>query len=426
VTTAVARKSEQLRGESARLLQEARDIKDRADNEGRSLTGEERQTIDRKLDASREKLDEAKLEERMAGIGADVAPEERGSRLPEVIHEDEEATPEEREAVTRAGTQEYRDAFLRYCRGGDEGITMEDRRQLSEVRALTEGVDADGGYLAPPQLLAGVQRELEDIEQIAPRANTLNTNARAIQIVKGVDGITFQWVAELQQKPEDQPSLGRDQIVAHTAAVIIRVSDELLEDTSFGLEAYLSREAAAAKAEGEEIAFAAGTGAGQPFGILTRLNGEAGTPNRYTTADIGALGGDDFVRALYALKVRYRRRASWLLGTQAILAARLLKDGNNNYIWAPGLQVGQPDAILGKPVIESEADPLDNAVAAGNDVGVVGDLRRYTILRRLNLQVKRLEELYAETDEVGFRFRFRTGGDVQNTAAFRSIRVRAT
>jgi HK97 family phage major capsid protein len=93
------------------------------------------------------------------------------------------------------------------------------------------------------------------------------------------------------------------------------------------------------------------------------------------------------------------------------------------------LQESQPDTILGKPVVEAydgenTSNPLDNPVVAGNDVGIVGDLRRYTVLRRLQMQVKRLEELYAETDEIGFRFRFRTGGDVQNTRAFRSIRIK--
>ncbi len=419
MTTAAVSKSEELRARAARLLADARKVQDEA---GGQPNGEQREKIQRMLGEMDELLDQAKTEERLTGIEQQIAPEERGVRLPEIA-EDEDATPEEREAFDQSASPEYRAAFMRYARAGDDGITLEDRRLLSEVRALTEGVDAEGGYLAPAQLLAGIEREALDLEQIAPRANTINASVRAIQMIKGVDGITFQWVAERQQKPEDQPGFARAQIVAHTAAVIVRVSDELLEDTTFNLEAYLRVLAAEAKVEGEEIAFVAGSGNLQPFGVLTRINGETGTPNRYTTGAAGTLAGDDFVRALYALRPRYRRRAVWVLGTQAILAARLLKDTTNNYLWQPGLQAGEPDSILGKPLIESEADPVDNPIATGNDIGFVGDLRRYTILRRLQMQVKRLEELYAETDEVGFRFRFRTGGDVQNTAAFRSIRI---
>jgi HK97 family phage major capsid protein len=242
-----------------------------------------------------------------------------------------------------------------------------------------------------------------------------------------VDTIQFQWVAETQRKPEDQTNFARDELFAHTAAVIVRISDELLEDEQFNLEQYISALAAEAKIEGEEAAFVGGTGVNQPWGILTRLNGEAGTPNRFTTATAGTLTADDLIRAVYSLKARHRRRAVWVLGTQAVVAVRLMKAGDN-YIWQPGIQEGQPDRVLGYPVIEAydgehTQSPLDNPVAPGSDIGVVGDLRRYTVLRRLQMQVKRLEELYAETDELGLRFRFRTGGDVQNTEAFRSIRV---
>ena len=111
-----------------------------------------------------------------------------------------------------------------------------------------------------------------------------------------------------------------------------------------------------------------------------------------------------------------------LLGTQAILATRLLKAGDS-YLWRPGLQFGQPDNVLGPPVFEALHEDLNNPVAAGNDIGFVGDLRRYTVLRRLVLQLKRLEELYTETDEIGFRFKFRSVVDVQNIAAFRSLRI---
>jgi HK97 family phage major capsid protein len=419
-------KIEELRGEAKALLDQAREIQDAAKSENRSMTGEEvekQRRIMADFDAKRSEID---LEERAAGLDT---PEERvrgerGMRLPVEV-DDEEATPEEREAVNRSETPEYRQAFRHYLIGGDDGLSWEQRQMLTEVRAMTEGVDSDGGFLAPASLAASIQRDALDLEQLAPRMSTINASVRAIRQIKGVDTIQFQWVAERAQKPEDSPTFDRTEIVAHTAAVIVRISDELLEDSQFDIEGYLSPLAAEAKVEGEEAAFVAGSGNGQPWGILTRLNAETNTPNRYSTQGVGTLAADDLVRALYALRPRHRRTAAFVLGTQAMLAARLMKDTTNQYIWQPGLQAGQPDRILGKPAVEAVHDALDNPIAGGNDVGLVGDLRRYTVLRRLQLQVKRLEELYAETDEIGLRFRFRTGGDVQNNAAFRSIHVKA-
>lgn len=432
MATLAERKSEELRAEAAKALKDARKINDKAETEGRSLSGEERESIEKAFNDHDSYMSRAQLAEREEAEERrqNEPVEERARRLPEVV-EDDDVTPEEREAVGRAETSEYRDAFYRYAAGGEDGLTYDDRRVLQEVRALTEGVDSDGGYLAPPQLIAGVVRDASDIEQLAPRMNTINASVRSIRQIKGVDTVQFAWVAELALKPTDQPTFARDEIFAHTAAVVVRVSDELLEDTTFNLEAYLAGLAAEAKVEGEEAAFVGGAGSTQPWGILTRLNGETGTPNRYTTAAAGALAGDDFVNALYTLKARHRRQATWVLGTNAIVAARLLKETgtSNQYLWQPGLQAGQPASILGKPVVEAydgenTPSPLDNPVVTGNDVGFIGDLRKYTVLRRLQMQVKRLEELYAETDEIGFRFRFRSGGDVQNTNAFTSIRVR--
>lgn len=421
------KRSEELRAQAAQKLQEARRIKDEAEKNG-GMNGEKREQVERILADMDAILEDAKTEERMEAAASTVAPEERGRRLPEVVEEEEDEPEEEREARALSQTPEYREAFYRYVRGGEDHLTMEQRSMLYEARALVEGTDSAGGYLAPEQLVVAVEREAQDLEQLAPRMDVLNTNARLIKFNREEEAIQFGWVAELGTKPEDQPVLGRVQLEPHVGAGVVWVSDELLEDTQFALEPYLGVLAGEAKVELEETAFLSGTGGTQPFGILTRINGEAGTPQRYTTqapAAQGHLNGDDFVRALYDLPRRHRRNASWVLGSQAIVSVMLLKDNNGQYIWRPGLQEGQPASVLGKPVIESPELALDNPVTSGNDIGIVGDLRRYTVMRRLQMQVKRLEELRALTDEVGFRFRFRTGGDVRRLDAFRSIRVGA-
>lgn len=329
-----------------------------------------------------------------------------------------------RNALGLAQREDYGRAFYTYARRGLAGVNAEGMTHLAQARALVEGTDASGGFLAPTQLIAGVQREAQDLEQLRPRMLVARTQARGIRITREVDIVQMDWVAELAQKPEEQPSFGQTTILAHVGAVVVWVSDELLEDTSFGLEAYLAVLAAEAKVTLEEDAFIAGDGVNKPFGIMTRIN-EGAAPSRRETASAGTLSGDDLMRVAYSLPIKYRRRAAWVMGTQGILAARLLKDANEQYIFQQGLQAGQPDRLLGYPLIENESAALNNPVAAGNDIAIFGDLRRYLVLDRLALQVKRLEELRAMTDEVGLRFRFRTGGDLQNTAAMRSLRVAA-
>src|SRR5690606_40696425 len=59
----------------------------------------------------------------------------------------------------------------------------------------------------------------------------------------------------------------------------------------------------------------------------------------------------------HSLRRPYRARATWVLNDTTILAIRKLKDANDQYIWQPGLQAGQPDRLLGRPIAESRFMP---------------------------------------------------------------------
>ena len=83
----------------------------------------------------------------------------------------------------------------------------------------------------------------------------------------------------------------------------------------------------------------------------------------------------------------------------------LLKDGNSNYIWKPGLEVGKPDTILGRPIHTSSYMPAISGKAAqdkNKKILLFGDFNYYWIADRTSRTLKRLNELYAVTDQVGF------------------------
>jgi HK97 family phage major capsid protein len=455
---------QELRRERAEAVQAARGIQRRADGEERRPTASELQQINGFLDEAQTLDDQISTQERMEGLSA-------GSRIADQVEtvdegqvetveehvrsaaEDEEeihqrddgqdpyqvrwggrgaeqfrdmSITEPREFIRRAATTEYNVAFYTYLR--QRGFRTPHVDALDNVRTMVEGIDADGGFLAPTQLVGGILREAQVLEELKPRMDVIRSNARSLTYTKGTDAIVMGWVAELGTKPEDQSAFARMTLVPHVGAVVIWVSDELIEDETFGLQGYLQERVAEAKVLLEEEAFVSGSGSGRPWGILTRLNSEGSTPNRYTTQVANTFTADDVIRLPYTMKVQYRRRGVYILGTNAIRAVRLQREntggaGTGGYIWQPSLQAGEPDTLNGYPVIETTSVALNSAIATGNDVGIFGDLRRYRVFERLGLQVKRLEELRALTDEVGFRFRFRTGGDVMLNEAFRTIRV---
>ena len=97
---------------------------------------------------------------------------------------------------------------------------------------------------------------------------------------------------------------------------------------------------------------------------------------------------------------------------------RKLKDGDSQYLWQPGLQAGQPDVLLGRPVVVSSAMP---AATTGLKSVVFGDLSYYTIADRANTAVQRLNELYAANGQIGFRAFKRTEGKVTLSSAIKHL-----
>ena len=135
---------------------------------------------------------------------------------------------------------------------------------------------------------------------------------------------------------------------------MIKVSEELLNDSVFDLESYISREFARRIGAKEEEAFFTGDGSGKPLGILAA---SGGAETGITAASATAITADELIDLFYSLKSPYRRNAVWVLNDSTIKAVRKLKDGSGQYLWQPSLTAGTPDTILGRPVRTSAICP---------------------------------------------------------------------
>ena len=100
-----------------------------------------------------------------------------------------------------------------------------------------------------------------------------------------------------------------------------------------------------------------------------------------------------------ALKAPYRKKAQFLCNEALVLQLMTIKDNNGNYIWKPGLEIGKPDTLLNRPLKTSAFMP---EIKGGNKVLAFGDYSYYWVADRQNRTFRRLNELYARTDQVGF------------------------
>ena len=307
-------------------------------------------------------------------------------------------------------TDEYRSAFWQQMRN----------HTSFEVRnALQLGTDSEGGFLAPEEFERTLVEALQEENVFRALANVIQTSSgdRKIPIVasKGMSS----WVDEEGLIPDSDDAFGQVSIAAYKLATTIKVSDELLNDSVFNLEAYIAKEFGRRIGAGEEQAFITGDGTGKPTGIMhATLGAQLGT----TTASATAITMDELIDLFYSLKAPYRKNASFMMNDATVTAIRKLKNGQGEYLWQPSVQVGQPDTILNRPVITSAYVPT---IAAGAKVIAFGDFKYYWIGDRQGRSFKRLNELYAATGQVGFIASQRVDGKLVLPEAIKVLQMKA-
>lgn len=270
--------------------------------------------------------------------------------------------------------------------------------------ALQVGTDSEGGYLVPDEFEKTLIEALEEENIFRKLATVIKTSSGDRKIPVVASKGSASWVDEEGLIPESDDSFGQVSIGAYKLGTLIKVSNELLNDSVFNLEAYISKEFGRRCGAKEEEAFFNGNGTGKPTGILDATYGAI---TGVTTDAVDKITADEIIDLFYSLKAPYRKRAVWVLNDSTVKAIRKLKDGNGNYLWQPALTEGTPDTILGRPVYTSAYMP---SIAAGARTVIFGDLSYYWVADRQGRTFKKLSELYATTDQTGFMATQRVDG----------------
>ena len=286
------------------------------------------------------------------------------------------------------------------------------------VNALQEGDDSEGGYLVPDEYEHTLIEALEEENIFRSLAKVIRTVHGDKQIPMVVEKGEAQWMAEEAAYTEDDIEFGMTTIGAHKLGTMIKISDELLQDSVFDLPGYIAREFARRIGNAEENAFFTGNGTGKPLGILAATGGaEVGV-----TSSAASLKADELFDLQHSLRTPYRKNAVWVTNDNTIREIRKMKDGEGRYIWQPGLTSGAPDTILGKPVKTSIYMPT---VAAGAKVLAFGDFSWYWVADRQGRSFKRLNELFATTGQVGFLASERVDGKLILPEAIKVLQMKS-
>ena len=285
--------------------------------------------------------------------------------------------------------------------------------------ALQIGTDSEGGYLVPDEFETTLVEGLEEENIFRKLAHVINTSSGDRKIPVVASKGSASWVDEEGTITESDDAFNQVSIGAYKLGTLIKVSNELLNDSVFNLEQYIAKEFARRIGAKEEDAFFNGNGTGKPVGIF---NATGGAEVGVTTASATTITADEIIDLFYSLKASYRKNAVWVLNDATIKVIRKLKDKNDNYLWQPSLTAGTPDTLLGRPVFTSSYVPT---IAAGAKTIAFGDFSYYWIADRQGRNFKKLSELYAATDQTGFVATQRVDGKLVLPEAIKVLQQKA-
>lgn len=281
---------------------------------------------------------------------------------------------------------------------------------INEVRGQAADILGEGGFLLAPRMFVDqILRNVDD-DLIIPTLATVFTGVgpEGMGVIREAAQLDEpSWGTETSEAPESDVQFGTKNLTPKEHKLLVKVTEKLLGYSTVDIVGYIQGRLAYKYGVAAEKSFMTGTGNNQPLGLFTASDDGISTGRDVDTASTGTITGDDFIEAIHSVKSSYMRNGVWVLNRTVLKAIRKLKDGNGNYIWQPDGQVGRsvvggnPATLLDRPYIVSEFAP--NATSSGSYAALFGDMSYYWIARGDGLRIKLLQELYAATDQVGYR-----------------------
>lgn len=357
----------------AKLLNDIREFVDTHEDENGKMSAENFATYERMEDEYKSLSDSIKRQEAIDARDKELSKPATEPILP---------TPAKVDDKTGTASKEYEDAYSKMC------LCKFESGKLSAVQnVMQEGVDEDGGYLVPDEWDSKIAKKLDDTVVMRQLGTVFKTQHGTHKLPMYTDVADAVWMAENSAFEYEDDSFGELEFGAHKLGKGLKISDELLADNAYNIDAFMQDRMAMKLARGEEAGFLTGNGTNKPVGIFDATGG-----GEYVgTADV--LNFDKIIYLRHALRTAYRPKASFLMADSIYEEIEKLKDNNGQYLLQPSLVLGQPDTIRGYAVHVSDYAP-EGKIA-------FGDFSYYWIADRGNRVVKPLYELFAGNGQVG-------------------------
>lgn len=319
------------------------------------------------------------------------------------------------EACERAGVNPKSKEFV-FRLSGNAGLLK---------RALGVGTSALGGATVPQDFAYELEKALVDFSNVRGVVGQFTTDTGADMPYPTEDDTT----TEGEQLGEGlEAAFNDDSFSSVTFRAFkysskgILISSELLNDSAFDLESHIGEILGMRLGRITGRRYTTGTGSGQPQGIVTAAS--AGL----TSASATAFTADELTRLAFSVDRAYRSASTcgYMMHDSILAYALLLKDGQNRPLlrdsYRDGITIPQ---LNGFPVYTNQfmaaANPVGGVPVTATVSVLFGDFNKHKIRDVGSVRLRRLDERYAEKDQVGFIGFMRTDSRCINTAAIKKL-----
>lgn len=331
-----------------------------------------------------------------------------------------------RPGVIKSGSDETKEAaeleqkaFTIFLRKGREALGAD------EIKSLRISDDTSGGYLAPAEFSAEVDKNIVQFSPVRQAARVGSTSSGSVIVPRRTGRPTASWVGETETRSATEAAYGQVEIPIDEIACFVDVSNKLLEDAAVDVASEVAFDLAEEFGRAEGAAFISGDGVKKPLGLINDT-GLSYTPSGVAAAltDATHNGVDACLDLYYALAPFYRARGVWMANGKTIATLRKIKDTTGQYLWQPPVVAGQPATFLGSPIIE--AVDLDD-IGANKFPILFGDFASaFRIYDRIALSLLRDPYSQATSGLTRFHARRRVGARVVRPEAIRKLKISAS
>lgn len=325
--------------------------------------------------------------------------------------------PGHADTLSRAGAVDAFDTFLRT--GRMEGDLL--------ARAQSEGSGPAGGYFVPDTFR----------DRLVERRKAFGGLLNAAESVTTPTGAPLAWFTnddvlsnEAGIVPENaQNTFGADLVFGKNALSAykydtagasgdwLKVSWELLQDTTYDIQGFVARKFAERIARKVAVDLINGSGVNEPVGIISTMGGLPSSG--VTLASAVAPTYAELLSIVHSLDPAYRDGASWLMNDTSFAALQGVLDGNNRPLfWNQNgsLADGTGLTLMGYPIVIDQAMP--SLTSSSVKWTVFGNLRDAYVVRQVKgFTLVTANELFARNGQVGYLGWERLDGMVQDSNA---------